>query len=80
MPTVPQAAESDSRATAHYIEDMAKELRTLAAKANLGFLAYLLGMVEDDASATAAGLEGSAPRGEDARPHLRLHSSSSDTR
>ena len=32
---------------------MAKELRTLAAKANLGFLAYLLAMVEDDAVATA---------------------------
>ena len=38
--------------TARYIGGMAKELKTLASKADLGFLAYLLAMVEDDAIAT----------------------------
>ncbi|HEY5081503.1 MAG TPA: hypothetical protein VII91_06215 [Bauldia sp.] len=32
--------------TAQYIEGMAKELRIMAAKADMGFLAYLLSMVE----------------------------------
>ena len=36
---------------AEYIAALARELRTLAAKADLGFIAYLLGMVEDEASA-----------------------------
>ena len=39
--------------TAQYIGGLAKELRTLAIKADLGFLAYLLAIVEDDAEATA---------------------------
>jgi hypothetical protein len=39
--------------TATYIAGMAKELRTMAAKVNLGFLAYLLAMVEEDAAETA---------------------------
>ena len=39
--------------TARYIEQLARELRTMAAGADLGFLAYLLAMVEDDAAATA---------------------------
>jgi hypothetical protein len=42
----------DARETAQYIEGLAKDLRRLAAAADLGFLAYLLAMVEDDAAAT----------------------------
>jgi hypothetical protein len=38
--------------TAEYIEGLARDLRRLAAAADLGFLAYLLAMVEDDAAAT----------------------------
>lgn len=36
-------------ATAEYIHGMAKELEALAATADLGFLAYLLSMVEQEA-------------------------------
>jgi hypothetical protein len=43
----------DARETARYIQQMAKELRNMASESNLGFLAYLLSMVEDDAAATA---------------------------
>jgi hypothetical protein len=39
--------------TARYIAGIAKELRALAAGADLGFLSYLLAMVEEDANATA---------------------------
>jgi hypothetical protein len=46
----------DARETAVYIHRMAKELRSLAVEADLGFLAYLLAMVEDDAAATARNL------------------------
>lgn len=49
-----------SRDTAQYIETMAKEMKQLAARADLGFLAYLLAMVEDDAAATVKRL---TPRG-----------------
>ncbi len=45
----PQSGGDD---TAQYISLIARELRTLAAKANLGFLAYLLAMVEDEAAAS----------------------------
>ena len=38
--------------TAKYISMLARELRIMAAKADLGFLAYLLPMVEDEATAT----------------------------
>jgi hypothetical protein len=38
--------------TAQYIEGMAKELRILAAREDLGFLAYLLSMVEQEARRT----------------------------
>ena len=38
--------------TAQYISVLAHELRTMAAKADLGFLAYLLAMVEDEAAAS----------------------------
>jgi hypothetical protein len=47
------ATRRDARDTARYIQRMAKELRTLAIESELGFLAYLLSMVEDDAAATA---------------------------
>lgn len=43
----------NARETAQYIEAMAKDLRRLAAAADLGFLAYLIAMVEDEAGATA---------------------------
>ena len=43
----------DARDTALYIQRLARELRTMAAESDLGFLAYLLAMVEDDAAATA---------------------------
>jgi hypothetical protein len=39
--------------TAVYIGVMAKEMRGLVARADLGFLAYLLAMVADDAEETA---------------------------
>lgn len=42
----------DGEEAAQYIAALAHELRTLAARADLGFVAYLLGMVEDEASAT----------------------------
>jgi hypothetical protein len=43
---------SDTRETARYIEQLARELRDMAAAADIGFLAYLLGMVEGEAAAT----------------------------
>jgi hypothetical protein len=39
--------------TARYIAGISKELRTMAAGADLGFLSYLLAMVEEEAGATA---------------------------
>jgi len=48
--TEPEPTAAD---TAGYIGVMAKEMRGLAAKADLGFLAYLLAMVADDAEETA---------------------------
>jgi len=45
--------EADPEETARYIGRLAREMRQMAAKANLGFLAYLLAMVEDDADAAA---------------------------
>jgi hypothetical protein len=47
------ASEPTAADTAAYIGTMAKEMRGLAAKADLGFLAYLLAMVADDAEETA---------------------------
>ena len=41
----------DARETARYIEQFARELRGMAQKANLGFLAFLLTMAEDEAGA-----------------------------
>ncbi len=41
----------DGEEAAQYIAALAHELRTVAARADLGFLAYLLAMVEDEAVA-----------------------------
>lgn len=45
--------EADPAETARYIGRLAHEMRQMAAKANLGFLAYLLAMVEDEGDAVA---------------------------
>ena len=42
----------DARATAQYIEAMAKDLKALAATSGLGFLSYLLAMVQAEAATT----------------------------
>ncbi len=42
----------DGEDIAQYIGMLSRELRTMAAKAELGFLAYLLAMVEDEAAAS----------------------------
>jgi hypothetical protein len=51
-----QAVKSDPKSTtsetAEYIGGIAKELRSLASQADLGFLAYLLSMVEQEATDT----------------------------
>ncbi|MHA1548846.1 MAG: hypothetical protein ACTSU0_03585 [Alphaproteobacteria bacterium] len=41
--------------TARYISGISKELRILAAKADLTFLSYLLSMAEEEAVLTARG-------------------------
>jgi hypothetical protein len=54
MPPIdPDLRSPDAAETARYISGLAREMRAMATKANLGFLAYLLAMVEDDAEATA---------------------------
>jgi hypothetical protein len=53
MTTATKETERTARETADYIATLARELRTLAGKADLGFLAYLLAMVEEDAEATS---------------------------
>jgi hypothetical protein len=57
MTTTRPASGHDARDAASYIETMAKELRAMAASADLGFLAYLLSMVEDDAADTLRRLD-----------------------
>ena len=47
--------------TAEYIQGMARELETLAADADLGFLAYLLAMVAQEAH-RLAGEKAEPPR------------------
>ncbi len=47
------ASEPDPGESARYIEQMARELRRMASASGLGFLAFLLRMVEDDAGAEA---------------------------
>jgi hypothetical protein len=53
METIEPAPPRTVRDTAYYIEKLAKELRTMAAESNLGFLAYLLSMVEEEAGTAA---------------------------
>jgi hypothetical protein len=47
--------DDERAATAEYIHGMAKELEALAAAADLGFLAYLLSMVEQEALRVSKG-------------------------
>jgi hypothetical protein len=47
-----------ARETARYIEQFAHELRAMAQKADFPFLAFLLGMAEDEAGATLRRLGG----------------------
>jgi len=42
--------KSNTAETAEYIGGIARELRALASQADLGFLAYLLSMVEQEAT------------------------------
>jgi hypothetical protein len=53
----------EARDVARYIEHMAKELRSMAAGVDLGFLAYLLAMVEDEGASTARKLEDKKKKG-----------------
>jgi len=57
MVRVKSVSKSSAVETAKYIGGMARELRSLAAGAELGFLVYLLSMVEQEADATPAGDE-----------------------
>ncbi|HVY21496.1 MAG TPA: hypothetical protein VHA70_15650 [Bauldia sp.] len=50
MTAVPKSTAEDA---ARYIGGMARELRDLAAKSDLGFLVYLLSMVEQEAAELA---------------------------
>jgi hypothetical protein len=52
METIDRAPPLTARDTADYVERVAKELSSIAAQSDLGFLAYLLSMVEQDAAAT----------------------------
>jgi hypothetical protein len=52
----PEPARS-SRDVADYIGALAKDMKRLAAEADLGFLAYLLAMAENEAGATVRRLE-----------------------
>jgi len=47
--------KSTAAETAQYIGGMARELRSMAASADLGFLAYLLSMVEQEAGTALNG-------------------------
>ena len=53
MTLVKSGSKSSADETAAYISGMVKELRAMAAKADLGFLAYLLAMVEQEAEGAA---------------------------
>lgn len=61
MPLMKPTPGNDGGETARYIEQLAKELRTMAAENKLDFIAFLLGMVEDEAGATAKRLAGPKP-------------------
>jgi hypothetical protein len=51
--TQPQSPAANPADAASYIASLAGELRDMARRADLGFLAYLLAMVEDEAATTA---------------------------
>jgi hypothetical protein len=53
MTVVKSGSKSAVEETAEYIAGLAKELRAMAAKADLGFLAHLLAMVEQEAEGAA---------------------------
>lgn len=53
--------QRDPRETAQYIHALARDLKQLARDAKLGFLAYLLAMVEDDAATTIRKLDENEP-------------------
>ena len=57
MVLVKSTSKSTAVETAQYIAGLAKELRSLAAQSELGFLAYLLSMVEQEADSASAGGE-----------------------
>jgi hypothetical protein len=61
MPPEKTRLRPDAADTARYIGGLARELRELASKADLGFMAYLLAMVEDDAEATVRRLAEEKP-------------------
>jgi hypothetical protein len=52
---VKDVSKSTTADTALYIAGMARELRSLATKSDLGFLAYLLSMVEQEADMAVTG-------------------------
>lgn len=52
MARVDLKSAASAAETADYVCGIARELRTLSARADLGFLAYLLAMVADEAEAT----------------------------
>lgn len=58
MPPMKPTSADDAGETARYIEQLAGELRTMAAEKKLDFIAFLLGMVEDEAGVTAKRLAG----------------------
>jgi len=47
----------DPADVARYIEQLSREMKDMALRADLGFLSYLLALVEGDAAATAEQLE-----------------------
>jgi hypothetical protein len=56
MTAVKSGSKSAAEETAEYIGGLAKELRAMASKADLGFLAYLLAMVEQEAEGAKSSL------------------------
>jgi hypothetical protein len=54
VPEKKRKQSANAEDTARYIASIAAELRVMAARADLGFLAYLLAMVEDDAASMSS--------------------------
>ena len=65
LANVKSESKSTTAETAEYIGGIARELRSLASQADLGFLAYLLSMVEQEAAETSSrkGPTGAKPEG-----------------